>query len=111
MSAVQYSDRAELGRVDDKLVDHEATYLRFVHLAYVGLAHAASFLVALAIGGVEGSWGTAFAFMFLASAIAVWSLMTGSNGQWQWSSLSPYRRSHFMRRAHRPRAPSVIRLG
>jgi hypothetical protein len=78
MSTLQYSDRAALDRADDKLADHEATYSRFVHLVYVGLVHAATFLVALAIGGVEGNWGAAFALMFLASAIAVWSFVTGS---------------------------------
>ena len=63
---------------DDDLRVHKRTFHRFVHLAYIAVLHAANVLVALAIGGVEGHWPTAGAFIFLASVFAVHGLSRGS---------------------------------
>jgi hypothetical protein len=59
----------------DREVDtHERTFQFFVQLVYVGVMHIASFLVALAIGGVQGHWGAAFLVMIVATAVAIFSL-------------------------------------
>jgi hypothetical protein len=51
--------------------EHEITFHRFVHIASVGVFHAANILIALAIGGVEGNWPLAIGLMLLATVIAL----------------------------------------
>jgi hypothetical protein len=66
------ADPAELSR------DHERTFAAFVQLLYVAAAHIANFLLALAVGAVEGHWGAAFFVMALATGLSITSLRTGT---------------------------------
>jgi hypothetical protein len=56
---------------------HEATYERFVHLAFIGTLHVINVVIGLAIGAVAGHWGVAACVIVLASVIAVIGLSTG----------------------------------
>ena len=59
-------------------LDHERTYASFTQLLYVGASHVANFLLALAIGAVEGHWDAAFFIMALATGLALMSLRRGT---------------------------------
>ncbi|HLH97156.1 MAG TPA: hypothetical protein VKW08_18755 [Xanthobacteraceae bacterium] len=63
---------------DGSVVDHERTFRFFTHLVYVAVMHVANFLVALAIGGVQGHWGTALFIMVLATGLAATSFVRGN---------------------------------
>ena len=66
---VPYSDN-----IDD-VTTHEDSYRAFVELVYVAALHIANFLLALAIGAVEGHWEIALFIMAVATALSVYSLM------------------------------------
>jgi hypothetical protein len=57
---------------------HEAMYERFVHLVFVGGAHAINIIIGLAIGAVAGHWLVAFGIFVAASVVAVHGFMTGA---------------------------------
>jgi hypothetical protein len=57
---------------------HEDMYQRFVHLAVVGSAHAASIILGLAIGGVAGNWLVAFAVFAVATVVAFHGFLSGA---------------------------------
>ena len=59
---------------------HEATYERFVHLAYIGTLHVINVVIGLAIGAVEDHWGVAAVVILLATAIALRGLVSGARG-------------------------------
>lgn len=59
------------------LPEHEATYERFVHLAFVGSCHVVNIVIALAIGAVGHSWFYAFGVIVVATLVALHGLMTG----------------------------------
>jgi hypothetical protein len=55
---------------------HEASYRQFLLLVYTAVLHVASFLVALAIGAIQGNWVEAIVIMLLAIILAVFSMKT-----------------------------------
>jgi hypothetical protein len=57
---------------------HESAYRNFVHLAYIGCCHIASFLIGLAIGGTTGSWWTSLGIFVFATLVALHGLATGA---------------------------------
>jgi aa3 type cytochrome c oxidase subunit IV len=59
---------------------HEATYERFVHLAFVGTLHVINIVIGLAIGAVADHWGVATCVILLATAIALRGLVSGARG-------------------------------
>jgi hypothetical protein len=60
------------------LVAHEATYDRFVQLAFVGTLHVVNIVIGLAVGAVAGHWGVAFLIFIAASVLAVHGLAAGA---------------------------------
>jgi hypothetical protein len=72
---VPYSDDVQTNP-DDQVAAHEDSYRNFIEMVYVGTLHVANFVVALAIGAVQGHWGLALFIMALATALSVYSLMT-----------------------------------
>ena len=58
--------------------EHEATYLRFLHLTVVLIVNIVNILLGLAIGGVMGHWLTALAVFLIASGAAGHGLVSGS---------------------------------
>ena len=60
----------------DEMAVHEDSYRNFIEFVYVMALHIANFLVALAIGGVEGYWGIALFIMVVTVALSAYSLMT-----------------------------------
>jgi hypothetical protein len=60
---------------DNDEAAHEASYRQFSLLVYIAVFHVANFLVALAIGAIQGNWIEAFIVMFLAIILAVFGLM------------------------------------
>jgi hypothetical protein len=75
MANVPYSDDIELDPAHE-IAAHDDTYRNFIEMVYVAALHVANFLLALAIGAVEGNWGVALFIMALATALSVYSLMT-----------------------------------
>ena len=75
---------AEHGQVEyataegNDLPAHEETYDRFVHLAFVGSAHAANIILGLAIGAVAGHWLVAFAIMIVATGVSIQGFAKGA---------------------------------
>jgi hypothetical protein len=57
---------------------HEATYENFIHLAFVGTLFVLNLVIGLAIGGVRGSWGIAFAIVVFSAIVAAHGLATGA---------------------------------
>lgn len=57
------------------LPTHVESYSLFIEIVSVGVFHVANVLVALALGGVEGHWGTAVAFIIVATGLAFYCLM------------------------------------
>jgi hypothetical protein len=70
--------RSEVVRASpaDEMAVHEDSYRGFIEFVYVAALHIANFLVALAIGGVEGYWGVAIFIMLLTVALSAYCLMT-----------------------------------
>jgi len=58
--------------------EHEATYLRFLHLTVVLIVNIVNILLGLAIGGVMGHWLTALAVFLIASGATGHGLVSGS---------------------------------
>ena len=56
--------------------EHERTFHLFVVMAAVGIMHAGSVLIGLAIGGVLDQWTIGAIIILLATVAAVYSLMT-----------------------------------
>ena len=52
------------------MVAHEATYERFVQLAFVGTLHVVNIVLGLAVGAVAGHWGIAFLIFIVATVLA-----------------------------------------
>jgi hypothetical protein len=70
--------RSEVVRASpaDEMAAHEDSYRGFIEFVYVAGPHIANFLVALAIGGVEGYWGVALFIMVVTTALSAYCLMT-----------------------------------
>jgi ABC-type polysaccharide/polyol phosphate export permease len=54
---------------------HEASYRQFSLLVYMAVLHVANFLVALAIGAIQGNWIEAFVIMLLAIILGASGVM------------------------------------
>jgi len=54
---------------------HEASYRQFSLLIYMAVLHVANFLVALAIGAVQGNWIEAFVIMLLAIILGAFGVV------------------------------------
>ena len=71
--------QAEIATAEgNDLPAHEATYERFVHLAFIGSAHVANIVLGLAVGGVGGHWLLAFAVFVIATIVAAHGFLTGA---------------------------------
>src|SRR5690349_21496260 len=57
---------------------HEATYMGFVQLAFVGTLHVVNIVLGLAIGAVAGHWGVAFLVFLVATGAAGYCLAAGA---------------------------------
>ncbi len=75
MANVPYSDDVEIDPAHE-IEAHDDSYRTFIEIVYVAAFHVGNFLLALAIGAVEGNWGVALFIMALATALSVYSLMT-----------------------------------
>src|SRR4051812_43261725 len=81
---LQMADHADHGEVEYATADandyaeHEGTYLKFLHLAFVLAVHNINIVIGLAIGGVMGHWLTAVAVFVIATGAAAHGLLTGS---------------------------------
>jgi hypothetical protein len=53
----------------------EASYRQFSLLVYMAVLHVANFLVALAIGAIQGNWIEAFVIMLLAIILGAFGVM------------------------------------
>ena len=60
------------------MVAHEATYDKFVQLAFVGTLHVVNIVLGLAIGAVQGHWGVAFLIFIVATGLAFHGLAAGA---------------------------------
>ena len=58
--------------------EHEGTYLKFLHLTVVLIAHIISIVIGLAIGGVMGHWLLALVVILIATGAAAHGLLSGS---------------------------------
>jgi hypothetical protein len=61
---------------DNDEATHEASYRQFLLLVYTAVLHVANFLVALAIGAIQGNWVEAIVIMLWAIILAVYSMKT-----------------------------------
>jgi hypothetical protein len=55
---------------------HEATYENFTFLILLGIVYVIEICLGLAIGGVKGNWIFEGAFLFIATCVAIFSLIT-----------------------------------
>jgi hypothetical protein len=67
-SNVQYAES------DSDTAAHEASYRQFLLFVYTAVLHVANFLVALAIGAIQGNWIEAIVIMLLAIILAVFGI-------------------------------------
>jgi multidrug efflux pump subunit AcrB len=58
--------------------EHEGTYLKFLHLAFVLAVHIINIVLGLAIGAVNGHWLIAVAVFAIATGAAAHGLLTGT---------------------------------
>jgi hypothetical protein len=57
---------------------HDSMYEGFLLMLGVGIAYVATISVALAIGGVKGSWFTAAGFIVIATIVATYGLIANA---------------------------------